>query len=42
MEAIKAAVSVDEEFEYFDNNMYKAAATSASWFNSIIKLRSSW
>ena len=31
MEAIKAAVSVDKEFEYFHNNMCKAAVTSASW-----------
>ena len=41
MEAIKADVSVDKDFEYFHNNMYKAAVTSASWFSSIIKLRSS-
>ena len=30
MEAIKAAVSVDKEFEYFHSKMYKAAVTSAS------------
>ena len=28
MEAIKAAVSVDKDFEYFHNNMYKAAVTT--------------